>query len=352
MRWTDSSELDDGGGAGVLLKSVAICEWDRQMYFALIAQGTTPQTYAPYLAYRDTSGTWASAGAFTNIFGSTITKTQLLGGISIVLSGSSSIGGADDTQIKDFLGRIYLVSGVKDDPAGSRTLIWYGSRAIASTSTMASDGDRILMVNKVAGTGIPDGSSYPSLSRSVEISEVSVYGTLGETASGPVHAFNGLTIAEFSDEIVYQQPLFKYSNKILADIHIGCSRAIESSDVVSANAERLVQIAYANTGSFTEGGDFCHVVSETSGSGMTYISTDNFRKHSTWLLGPGSTGFAASLGPDLSVVPRAVTCTLEGSKIRVMLQGNGRPFSATYKIETSSEEIDQVIRNQRPGVAS
>ena len=352
VKWTDSSELADGGGAGVILKSVAVCEWDRQLFFLLKAQGTTPQTYAPYLGYYDTGGSWQDAGAFTNYYGSTITKAQLLAGINIVLTGVSTIGGSDDTEIKTFLGRIYTVASVQDDPAGLRTLLWYGARTIASTSVMSSAGDRVFNVNKSFGNDATHGSDYPALSRSVQISEVSVYGSLGETVSSggsTLHAWNGLQFADFADEIVWQQPLYKHGNKLLVDTHMGCNRAVESDDVTTAKTKRMVHLAYANTGSFTDGGDFAHVISGTAGSGMTDVSTATFRKHNTWLLGPGDTGYASALGPDITVSPRTAKCSLEGDKVRIMVEGNGRPFSATYMIETSSEEIDTVLRNQRVG---
>ena len=352
MKWTDTSELDDGGGAGVALKSAAVCEWDRQLFFALVAQGTTPQTYAPALYYRDSGGSWNDVGAFTNHFGSTITKAQLAGGVNIVLGGSSTISGSDDTEIETFAGRIYLVSGSADNPSGARTLIWYGSKNIATTSVLQTDGDAIFMVNKSFGTNNTNGSSQPGLSRSVEISEVSVYGTLQETivdSGATLHAINGKKFADFADDIFYQLPLFKNTNKLLVDTHIGCNRAVETDDVTPSDSKRMIHLAYNNTGSFTEGGDFGHVVSGTSGSGMVESSATHFRKHNTWLIGPGDTGYASSLGPDLTVSPRAVNCSLEGGKIRITVEGNGRAFSATYMIETQSKEIDAALKNQQTG---
>jgi hypothetical protein len=352
MKWTDSSELTDGGGAGVLLKSLAVCEWDRQMYFMLVAQGTTPQTYAPYLGLRNSSGVWGSAGAFTNTFGSVITKAQVEGGIDIVCGLASDISGTKTTQLTNFYTRIYIKSGSADNPSGARTLIYYGVRSVASTSSMATDGDRVFIVNKVEGTNGNVGTNYPQLSKSVDISGVSVYGSLGELNSGSTaYDISGKAFVAFSDQMVYQQPLYKYSRNLLVDAHMGCSRAVESSDVVAANTARLVHLAYVNTGvdTITGGGDFSHVVSATSGTGMTSDSAAFSRKHSTWLLGPGDTGYASALGPDLSVSPRVVTCRLQNDKIRILIEGNGRPSSATYTIESSSEEINEVLRNQRIG---
>lgn len=352
MKWTESSELADGGGAGVLLKSVAVCEWDRQLFFILLAQGTTPQTYAPGLYYRDSGGSWNDVGAFTNYYGSTITKAQLLAGVNIVLSGYSTIGGADDTEIDGFAGRIYMVSGAKDDPAGLRTLLWYGSKSITTTSVLQTDGNRSFMLNKNFGTDATNGSSQPGLSRTVEISEVSVYGSLQETISSggaTLHAINGDKFVDFADEIVYQQPLFRNANKLVVDTHIGCSRAVESDDVTVAETKRMVHLAYANTGSFTGGGDFAHVISGTAGSGMVEDTTSNFRRHNTWLLGPGDSGYASALGPDLTLSPRVVSCSLEGGKIRIQMEGNGRPFSASYMIETQSKDIDTALKNQQVG---
>ncbi len=352
MKWTDTTELPDGAGAGVLLKSVAVCEWDRQLFFALVAQGTTPQTYAPALYYRDSSGVWHDVGAFTNHFGSTISKVQLLGGINIVLAGGSTIGGTDDTAIASFAGRIYFVSGAEDDPSGLRTLVWYGSKNIATTSVLQTDGARTFMVNKSFGSGMANGSSQPGISRSVEISEVSVYGSLQETMDDggtTVHAINGEDFADFADGIVYQQPLFRNANKLVVDTHIGCSRSVEDADVTVAETRRMVHLAYANTGSFTEGGDFAHVISGTDGSGMVEESATYFRRHNTWLLGPGDSGYASALGPDLTLSPRVVSCALEGGKIRIRMEGNGRPFSATYMIETHSKDIDTALSNQQVG---
>jgi len=342
MKWTDSSELSNGAGA---TKSAAVVEWDRKLYLAFAATGGSPQTYVPYLAYCNSSGVWASAGSFTVTLGSTLAKTDLTGGLNIVVGMATAL--PTGTELKTVAVRIYRQLGVKDNPSGLRTLIWAGSLNLSSTSPIGTLGNQAFMVNRAEGNGPADGSNVPLLSKSVDVTGVSVYGSLQETIAGPAHAVAGLSFNDFADELVYQQPLFKYSGNLLLDLHIGCNRAVADDDVTSARTQRLVHLAYAETGSFTDGGDFVHVMSDTSGTGVSADSIANTQKHNTWLLGPGDTGYAAALGPDLAVAVREATCRLQGRQVAIELEGNARPMSATYAIETTSEDIEKALRAQR-----
>lgn len=345
MKWTDSSELDDGAG---LLKSLAVWELDRQLFVALGARGTTPQTYIPVVYYRNSSDTWTSAGSFTVNFGTHITKAQVEAGLTFSLAIYTNMIGTTD-QIGGVQLRIYENSETKDDPSGTRTLLWEGTRSLSTSLTYSTQGDRVFYVNKVYGNAIDDGTAYPGISKSVEVYGLTVYGSLGEKDGSNIQTWNGLRFDDFSDEIVYQSPLYKYANKRILDTHIGCHRAVESDDVVGANCQRLVHLAFAETGTFTDGGEFCGVYSSTAGTEVSAAATDEVRRHNYWLIGPGDTGFPAALGPDLAISVRTATCSLEGDKVRIELEGDGQPFSASYAIDQNKQQTDQLQLNQRLG---
>jgi len=345
MKWTDAGDLADGGTTA---NSLAVWELDRRLFLVLESQGTTPQTYLPVLYYRDGTNTWTNAGAFTVFTGSTITKAQALAGLTFSLAIYTNMTGTTN-QISGAQLRIYENSETKDDPTGTRTLLWDGTRSLLLTLTYSTEGDRVFFVNKVFGNGLGDGSSSPSLSRAVEIYGLTVYGTLGELNASNLPTFNGLLFDAFSDEIVYQQPLYKHANKRLLDTHIGCHRAVEADDVVGTRCKRLVHVAFAETGTFTDGGEYCGVYSGTTGTEVSAAATDEVRRHNYWLIGPGDTGFPAALGPDLAISVRTATCSLEGDKVRIELEGDGQPFSASYAIDQGKKQIDQLQLNQRIG---
>ena len=338
--WSDSSELLDGSG---ITKSCAVWELDRMLSLLMVVQGTTPQTYVPGLYYCDSSGNWNSVGAFTVFYGTTIAKTDLTGGLDIFISLSSTIGG---TELATVLVRIYRKSASKDDPSGVRTLLWYGGLSVPTTSVIGTLGNRVFFLNKAFGSGAADQTDYPALSKSVDIYQAQVYGNLGENNS-TIFTYNGLSTADFCDELAYQQPPFKHANKLLLDLHNGCHRDIESDDVVSSRAVQLVHVAYIDTGAFTDGGDFAHVMGDSAGTEVSALDTSLARKHNTWLLGPGSTGYASAMGPDLTVAPREVVCRLQGDLVAIEIEGNARPLSASYAIQVAGEEIDKAFRGQR-----
>mgnify|MGYP003648288780 FL=1 len=352
MKWTDTSELDDGAG---LLKSCALIEFDRQFYIMLLAQGTTPQTYAPYLAYLSAGGTWTTAGGWTIDYGSVITKAQLLTGISFVCSSYTNVTGNTDKAI-GFLLDAYIPSGSEDDPSGLRTLIWSGSNqvtTITASGVMSTDGKRVVVLNKAEGTGLsPAGASnYESLGRSVDIMSFTAYSTLGDlNTAGNAHEIAGLSIPDFMPKLAYQDAPFAYQKYVVMDTHFGCTRAPESGDSFSANAQDVMWTTFINRGSSsinTDGGFYGQLVSATSGTEMTTSSVANLRKHNEWLVGNGDTGFGSVLGGSLSLTPRVASFNWDGSKLNIDVEGNGRPISATFKIKEQSEEIDTLLRNQR-----
>ena len=134
------------------------------------------------------------------------------------------------------------------------------------------------------------------------------------------------------------------------DTHFGCTRAPESGDSFSANAQDVMWTTFINRGSSsinTDGGFYGQLVSATSGTEMTTSSVANLRKHNEWLVGNGDTGFGSVLGGSLSLTPRVASFNWDGSKLNIDVEGNGRPISATFKIKEQSEEIDTLLRNQR-----
>ena len=86
---------------------------------------------------------------------------------------------------------------------------------------------------------------------------------------------------------------------------------------------------------------------EVEGTEVSALATSLARKHNTWLLGPGSTGYASAMGPDLTVAPREIVCRLQGDQVAIEIEGNARPLSASYAIEVAGEEIDKAFRGQR-----
>ena len=353
VKWTDASELGDGASA---LNTCALIEFDRQFYIALLAQGTTPQTYVPYLAYFGAGSNWNSAGAWTIDYGSVITKAQLLAGVSFVCSTYSTITGANTDKSYAFFLDVYIPSSVEDDPSGTRTLIWSGSNivnSITASGVMSTNGKRVVILNKVEGTGLsPVGASnYESLGRSVDIMSFTAYSTLGEiNSAGTAHEIAGFTIANFMPKLAYQDAPFAYQKYVVMDTHLGCTRAPEVGDSFDANAQAIIWTSFINRGSSainTDGGFYGQLVSATSGTEMITSSTANFRKHNEWLVGNGDTGFGSVLGGSLSLTPRVASFIWDGSKLNIDVEGNGRPISATFKIKEQSEEIDTLLRNQR-----
>ena len=321
----------------------------------LLAQGTTPQTYAPYLAYLSAGGTWTTAGGWTIDYGSVITKAQLLTGISFVCSSYTNVTGNTDKAI-GFLLDAYIPSGSEDDPSGLRTLIWSGSNqvtTITASGVMSTDGKRVVVLNKAEGTGLsPAGASnYESLGRSVDIMSFTAYSTLGDlNTAGNAHEIAGLSIPDFMPKLAYQDAPFAYQKYVVMDTHFGCTRAPESGDSFSANAQDVMWTTFINRGSSsinTDGGFYGQLVSATSGTEMTTSSVANLRKHNEWLVGNGDTGFGSVLGGSLSLTPRVASFNWDGSKLNIDVEGNGRPISATFKIKEQSEEIDTLLRNQR-----
>jgi hypothetical protein len=238
------------------------------------------------------------------------------------------------------------MSANKDNPAGARTLLWYGSVTIGTTSVIGTLGNRAFFINKIEGTGSTDQSALAGLSKSVDVFQAQVYGNLGED-DGVVHTYNGLTSADFCDEIAYQQPPYKHANKLLLDLHNGCHRDVETDDVASSRAVQLLHVSYIDNGAHTDGGDFAHLMSDVAGTEVSELGVSSSRKHNTWLLGPGSTGYASAMGPDLTVAPREVVCRLQGDLVAIDIEGNARPLSASYAIEVAGEEIEQAFRGQR-----
>jgi hypothetical protein len=352
MKWTDASELDDGSG---VTKSCSLIEFDRQFYIALLAQGTTPQTYVPYLAYLSAGGTWATAGSWAISYGSVITKAQLLAGISFVCSTYTALTGTTDKAL-GFLLDVYNPSGSEDDPSGLRTLIWSGSNAvntITASGVMSTAGKRVVILNKMEGTGLsPLGASnFETLGRSVDIMNFTAYSTLGELNSGgTAHEIANLSIINFMPKLAYQDAPFAYQKYVVMDTHFGCTRAPEAGETFDTNTQVVVWTSFINRGASavnTGGGFFGQLVSATSGTEMTSSPTDNLRKHNYWLIGNGDGGFGSVLGGSMSLTPRVATFNWSGGKLNIDIEGNGRPVSATFKIKTQSEEIDTLLRNQR-----
>jgi hypothetical protein len=338
--WSDSSELLNGSGA---TKSCAVWELDRMLYLAMGVQGTTPQTYVPALYYCDGVGNWNSVGAWTVYFGSTIAKTDLTGGVDIFISLGASIGG---TELASVIVRVYRKSASKDDPAGLRTLLWYGSINITTTSVIGTAGNRAFFVGKNEGSGPVDQTGVPALSKSMDIYQVQVYGNLGEDDT-TIFTYNGLSTADFCDELAYQQPPYKHANKLLLDLHNGCHRDILADDVSGLRTVQLIHVCYIDNGTHTDGGDFAHLFGDVAGTEVSELAPTLTRKHNTWLLGPGSTGYASAMGPDLTVAPREIVCRLQGDLVAIDIEGNARPLSASYAIKVAGEEIDKAFRSQR-----
>jgi len=357
--WTDDSELGDGAGA---LNSVALCEWDRQFYLVLEAQGTTPQTYKPYMAYRTAAGAWAALGTgadngFSIYTGSVLQKSHLTSGLSFTISWSASAfqGSTGDTKAGTMYLRIYNTSNAKRDPSGVDSLLWSGTNphvsAACASGVMSTAGARVFLPNKASGTGATPhagASDYPTLSKSVNICALTAWANDQENNT-TVMLFNGDTVNDFADDVVWQSPLYKHQNLIVLDTVIPCWRAKEVTDVTSTDCTDLFWQAYRNTGSFTDGGLFSQVVSGTAGTGVEEYTKITVRKDNSWLIGTGSTNYRSALGPDLSLAVREASCSLQGSKIRLRLTGNARPLSATYRIEEASKELDEVLRNQMTG---
>tara|TARA_R110002012_G_scaffold64498_1_gene169598 strand:- start:2536 stop:5016 length:2481 start_codon:yes stop_codon:yes gene_type:complete len=352
MKWTDSAELGDGSGA---TKSCSLIEFDRQFYIALQAQGTTPQTYVPYLAYLSAGGTWTTAGSWTISYGTVITKAQLLAGISFVCSSYTAVTGNTDKAL-GFLLNAYIPSGSEDDPSGARTLIWAGSNAvntITASGVMSTSGKRVVILNKMEGTGLsPLGASnFESLGRSVDIMNFTAYSTLGElNSAGNAHEIANLAIENFMPKLAYQDAPFAYQKYVVMDTQFGCTRAPEGGESFDTNAQAVIWTSFINRGSSainTDGGFYGQLVSATSGTEMTTSSTSNLRKHNEWLIGNGDGGFGSVLGGSISLTPRVANFNWSGGKLNIDIEGNGRPVSATFKIKTQSEEIDTLLRNQR-----
>ena len=354
-RWTNSGELGDGSGAN---NSVALCEWDRQFYISLEGQGTTPQTYLPSLRYRNSSNNWASASAFTVSYGTIITKAQLVGGINFVIAAYTAVMGGGTDKADTFALNAYLLSGNKDDPSGFRTLIWSGSVGVSSITAagnMSTEGKRVFFVNKMEGTGLsPLGrSNFQSLSRSVDVAGVSVYSSLGElNDAGTAHSIAGLSVVNFMPELPYQDPPYKFGKYQTLDVQLGVARDPEAGESFDSFTQSVIWTSYINmagVGISSDGGFFTQLSSDTTGSGMSSNTHQHLRKHNIWLLGSGESGYGSTLGGSLSLAPRLANFSWRGGKIAITIEGNARPYSATYAIEEASEEISEALRNQKQG---